>query len=76
MCGGFCRRTSSIHLTVLLFMDEYDDLNVYNGEAEHDMWVDFDHYENTGIPMFSTKTTSKIMSLLSMTGTNLKNYIT
>lgn len=31
-------------------MDEYDDLGTYNGEAEHDMWVDFDHYENTGAP--------------------------
>ena len=29
-------------------MDEYDDLGTYNGDSEHDMWVDFDHYENTG----------------------------
>lgn len=29
---------------------EYDDLGTYNGEAEHDMWVDYDHYVNTGEP--------------------------
>lgn len=31
-------------------MDEYDDLGTYNGDTEHDMWVDFDNYENTGTP--------------------------
>lgn len=31
-------------------MDEYDDLSTYNGDVEHDMWVDFDNYENTGTP--------------------------
>lgn len=31
-------------------MDEYDDLETYNGDTEHDMWVDFDNYENTGTP--------------------------
>lgn len=31
-------------------MDEYDDLSTYNGDAVHDMWVDFDHDENTGPP--------------------------
>lgn len=31
-------------------MDEYDDLDTYNGDAVHDMWVDFDNYENTGTP--------------------------
>ena len=31
-------------------MDEYDDLDTYNGETVHDMWVDFDNYENTGNP--------------------------
>lgn len=29
-------------------MDEYDDLETYNGDTEYDMWVDFDNYENTG----------------------------
>ena len=29
-------------------MDEYDDLDTYNGDTEHDMWVDFDYNENTG----------------------------
>lgn len=31
-------------------MDEYDDLGTYNGDTEHDMWVDFDNYENTRNP--------------------------
>lgn len=31
-------------------MDEYDNLGAYNGDTEHDMWVDFDIYENTGNP--------------------------
>lgn len=31
-------------------MDEYDDLGTYNGDSVHDMWVDFDNYENTGTP--------------------------
>ena len=22
----------------------------YNGDVEHDMWVDYDHYQNTGEP--------------------------
>ena len=29
-------------------MNQYDDLDTYNGDAEHDMWVDFDYHENTG----------------------------
>lgn len=29
-------------------MDEYEDLDAYNGDTEHDMWVDFDYNENTG----------------------------
>lgn len=31
-------------------VDEYDDLDTYNGDAVHDMWVDSDNYENTGSP--------------------------
>ena len=31
-------------------MDEYDDLGTYNGDAVHDMWVDFDNYVYTGYP--------------------------
>lgn len=27
-----------------------DDLDMYNGDVEHDMWVDYDHYRNTGEP--------------------------
>lgn len=29
-------------------MTDYDDLDTYNGDTEHDMWVDFDYHENTG----------------------------
>lgn len=31
-------------------MCNYDDLDTYNGDTEHDMCVDFDNYENTGTP--------------------------
>ncbi len=31
-------------------MDDYDDLDSYNGDVEHDMWVDYDYYQNTGEP--------------------------
>lgn len=29
-------------------MDEYDDLDTYNGDPIHDSWVDFDYDQNTG----------------------------
>ena len=29
-------------------MSNFDDLDLYNGNTEHDMWVDFDNYENAG----------------------------
>lgn len=29
-------------------MDGYDDLDIYNGDAEHDMMVDYDYHTNTG----------------------------
>lgn len=29
-------------------MDDYEDLDAYNGDTEHDMWVNFDYNENTG----------------------------
>ena len=25
----------------------YEDLETYNGNVEHDMWVDYDYHENT-----------------------------
>ncbi len=31
-------------------MGEYDDLDAFNGDTVHDMWVDCDSYENTGTP--------------------------
>lgn len=29
-------------------MEEFEDLDTYNGDPEHDGWVDFDYNENTG----------------------------
>jgi len=29
-------------------MKKIDSLDSYNGDTEHDMWVDFDYKENTG----------------------------
>ena len=29
---------------------DFDDLNKYDGDTEHDMWVNFDHYDNIGTP--------------------------
>lgn len=34
-------------LTLGIAMD-IEDLDVYNGDTEHDMWVDFDYHQNTG----------------------------
>ena len=31
-------------------MDDFDDFGSYNGDVEHDLWVDYDHYRNTGQP--------------------------
>lgn len=31
-------------------MDELNDLTTYNGDTEHDMWVDYDNYEHIGSP--------------------------
>lgn len=28
-------------------MDEYEDLDAYNGNVEHDMWIDYDYHQNT-----------------------------
>ena len=28
-------------------MEELDDLDAYNGNTEHDMWMDFTYQENT-----------------------------
>ena len=29
-------------------LDDLDDLTTYNGDTEHDMWVDFTEHEYTG----------------------------
>ena len=29
-------------------MGDFDDLNSYNGDLEHDMWVDHNYFLNTG----------------------------
>lgn len=31
-------------------MGDFNDLDAYNGDTEHNMWVDLDSYENTGTP--------------------------
>lgn len=31
-------------------MADYDNLEAYNDEVVHNMWVDYDNYENTGAP--------------------------
>lgn len=30
---------------------DYDDFDTYNGDTEHNMWVDFDNIEHTGTPV-------------------------
>lgn len=37
-------------------MDEYEDLDTYNGDTEYDIWNDFDNCENTGTPGFFNDT--------------------
>lgn len=44
-------------------MNNYDDLDIYNGDPEHDMWVDSDYQENTGVPT-DTFDVSKIRGLV------------
>jgi hypothetical protein len=29
-------------------MSDYDELDEYNGDPEHDMWIDYDYNANTG----------------------------
>lgn len=45
---AFSERPSATRNRNEIIMDEYDDLDAYNGDTEHDMWVDFDYNENTG----------------------------
>lgn len=45
---GLVRKASIPNAKIV--MDDYDDLGSYNGDVEHDMWVDYDHYQNTGEP--------------------------
>ena len=33
---------NDFYLTIM-----YEDLETYNGDVEHDMWVDYDYHENT-----------------------------
>lgn len=33
-------------------MDNYDDRDAYNGDLEHDMYVDYDYQTNTGEAVF------------------------
>ena len=56
-------------------MDELDALDTYNGETEHDIWVDFDNFENTGSHNFSMNPTLKILFITLMTGTNAYFFV-
>lgn len=29
-------------------MTDYNELDTYSGDTEHDMWVDYDNFETTG----------------------------
>lgn len=31
-----------------MIIGDFDDLNSYNGDLEHDMWVDYNYFLNTG----------------------------
>ena len=60
-------------------MTDYDDLNTYNGDSVHDVWVDFDNYV-IGMPLCSCKENTGSLDVLMkatiITGTNLINHIT
>lgn len=45
---AFSERPSATRNRNEIIMDEYEDLDAYNGDTVHDMWVDFDYNENTG----------------------------
>ena len=56
-------------------MEEYDDSGAYNGDTEHDMWVDFDHYENTGYPhVFDKKILMNIWTTLTTGNRGKSSY--
>lgn len=45
---------------------DLDNLDIYCGDTEHDMWVDFDSYENTGEPdVFSAPDIDEFINNLS-----------
>lgn len=46
-------------------MDKYDDLDTYNSDAVHDMWVDLNQYENTLAPhIFEEATLDNLINYL------------
>ena len=45
-------------------MNKYYDLDIYYGDAVHDMWVDSNRFENTGSPDVSTNPTLTISSII------------
>ena len=46
------------------------DLDTYNGDPEHNMWVDFDNYENTGEPDVFDDSTLILILITLTTETN------
>lgn len=47
-------------------MHELEELDAYNGDTDHDMWVDFTYHENTGeLPdLFDDKTVDDYINYL------------
>lgn len=50
ICSAFVNKFDENGLNSVYGMGEYDDLDAFNGDTVHDMWVDCDSYENTGTP--------------------------
>lgn len=56
-------------------VDEYDDLDTYNGNIVYGMWEDFDDYGNTGTPNVLIAPTSTLVLTTLTTGINAKIQI-
>lgn len=52
------------------FIMDIVDLDTYNGDPEHNMWVDFDNYENTGEPDVFDDSTLILILITLTTETN------
>lgn len=52
------------------FIMDIDNLDTYNGDTEHNMWDDFDNYENTGEPDVFDDSTLILILIILTTETN------